>query len=75
MKRSEMIAKLVEVLRNAECLDEYLTPAGIRLSAENILSELEKAGMLPPYREKTEEEKDRIDAINQYMYTHTWGDE
>jgi hypothetical protein len=40
--------------------------------ANELLKSLEATGMLPPYRTRTEEEKEYFNAINQYEYCHQW---
>ena len=74
MKEVEMIEKVKALFvghilgyDNSSVSDEEKTE-----DAESIVKLILDAGMLPPYREKTAEEKEKIDAINQYNYCHRW---
>lgn len=68
MKRSEMVQILAESwLENSGNFGELELEI-----ADFFLRDLEKTGMLPPYRKKTEKEKRAVDAINQYSYCHRW---
>lgn len=72
MKRSE----LIERLYNYESNDYIRFPdhydGDPRVLIDMIVAGAEKLGMLAPYRKKTEEEREKIDAINQYGYCHRW---
>jgi hypothetical protein len=69
MKRSEMVQKLADMLPHDA---DYSWHGGEIRFAYNVLAQLEELGMLPPYREKTKEEMEYVDAINQYNYCHRW---
>lgn len=45
------------------------------MKRSEMLDLIEKAGMLAPYRFKTEDEKTAYDAIDQYNYCHIWESE
>lgn len=67
MKRSEMLEIIEKAFDETSIVN---TPPHY-----HILNCIEKARMLPPYRNKTKEEKTEIDAINQYDYCHQWEEE
>lgn len=49
MKRSEMINYLAKIIRTSGSVDLY-NPLNEHELAEDVLSAIEKQGMLPPYR-------------------------
>lgn len=71
MKKTEMIEKLRSSINFYTEVDTVCSSN----AAANILEDLEKEGMLPPLRDRTEEEKDIIDAINESIYIRKWEDE
>lgn len=78
MKRSEMVYLIDQYLMKEYFEGHPLEPNGAWdswKSSENILKVIEGAGMLAPYREKTDEEIHKVDAINQYSYCHRWESE
>lgn len=77
MKRSEMVDIIYHELMPlglefGSDEDEFL-----KWQADNLLTTLEKCGMLPPVRERTEEEikNPRYDSINMAKYIRDWAEE
>jgi len=80
MKRSEMIW---EIAKDLICQDEISYPEKYQKSlpfstyindAEALLDKIEKLGMKPPYRKRTESEKELIGegGMNFMVYTQNW---
>jgi len=75
MKRSEILLHIQEELRESlkhRFLEQGNVDNWTKYYSNELLDMLEGFGMLPPYRKRTQEEFNEIDAINQYHYVHKW---
>lgn len=71
MKRSEMLTLIKNNLKEYS-LGGSKAKFTFDEQTEDLLSQLEEVGMLPPYRQRTKEEKKLFDAIDQFNYIHSW---
>lgn len=73
MKRQQAVSKIaLEIIKNLDKECKHYSIEKMDNIANSILDSLLKAGMLPPYRKRTEEEKQLVDAYDQYNYIHKW---
>lgn len=74
MKRSELIVSLNNLLE-VRRLDLDNWSDHDYMDAEAVLDFLEEAGMKPPYRDKTEEEREHCPITEMYSKVLKWDEE